>query len=129
MGWPVYSERFAVNDGIADWEAYVVPPGHRAVIRGFTATHDGAGQGLVILMVQGHVVARASPGQDQTVALELHLPVYAGEWMAVWCNGSGSFGTVAGYLLQDPAGGRAAAPAGPEQLAQQFPPDVDVVPG
>lgn len=101
MSWPVYSERFAVNDGVADWQAYTVPPGHRAVIRSVTATRDGVSRGLTIVMVQGHTICRLSPGQDSTEVLALHLPVYAGEWMAVWCNSSGNFATISGYLLKD----------------------------
>lgn len=122
-----YSERFCLAHRPGKpLHVYTVPAGRRAIVRSFAYAGYLATQPAVWLAIADHYVFLASPpGSTFGGAVEMYQVVYAGERIALDCTASAGdvWGSVSGYLLEDP--GPAGLAAGDELgLEEVAPPKV-----
>lgn len=107
-----YSERFAIaHRPGSPTRAYTVPGGKRAIVRSFTYAGYLATAPAIWLQLAGHYLFVAQPpGATFGGNVELYQVVYAGELIVIDCTASAGdvWAAASGYLLDDPAGARAA---------------------
>lgn len=100
----IYSERFILNNGNGVTKTLTVPDGTRWVLRNLLLSADIAG-GAFVLHVHGFVVLALYPQAVPFLQeLDMRLPVYEHETVALSTYGAGSYGALSGYSFNDPVG-------------------------
>lgn len=102
MPYPVYSTRFVAAVGAGATTVYVVPAGHRAVVKSVSATNLATtGANVFVFIGSCTYMSAALPGQYQSTALAMHQVAYAGEQVGVQTLGVRIDCMISGYLLRD----------------------------
>ena len=119
MPWPVYTESFIASATTNAWVDFVVPPGHRAILKWVSATHWGAATGeLHVQVANAYVFFHAFPASTNTINVPLLAVAYAGQRLSMMFIGDSAQVHLTGYLFTDPSG-RAGPPAGPALLPEE----------
>lgn len=114
----IYSERFLVRGGPAVGDPFIVPAGHRAVIRSVIFTNSGGAAGSAFLRVAGsHVMWSALPAAVIVQCFDVRIPVYEGETIHAGVSSGACLATVSGFLFDDT--GASSFSASPELADEQ----------
>lgn len=113
MPWPVYTETFLRGSAVGAWAVYVVPTGHRAVIRSISGVNWGPeGMYINVQIADVPVALLDFPAAVRTARMDLMAVAYAGQTLQMYTNHVDTYGTITGYLFADPSG-RTAPQSGP----------------
>lgn len=105
MPFPLYSVRVLQNAGVAGTYTYIVPAGHRFVLRAFDAMNAGATSASAYVMIGATIAAYALvPGTGSAAHVDTRQVAYAGEHVALQANGTTMHAMASGYLFSGDGG-------------------------
>lgn len=99
-----YTQRFLYWEADTGLSTYVVPAGHRVVVRSVTGWAELIDTGLGLLIAGKQVWLWSAPGAYASVNAAMHVVAYAGEKVEIWRNAGRTGGSVTGYIFEDLTG-------------------------
>jgi hypothetical protein len=99
-----YTQRFLYWEADTGLSSYVVPAGHRVVVRSVIGWAELVNTGLTLIIAAKQVWLWSAPGAYASVNAAMHAVAYSGETVEIWRNAGRTGGSVAGYIFEDPTG-------------------------